>query len=77
MKVKITLVQFKSECLVCRFFRLAATHLYLAREGFSTQMWVCLKLNDTGNNLYRPNFADDLQQQSARSTKLCILNAFM
>jgi hypothetical protein len=28
MKVKITLVKFKSECPVYRFFSLAATHLY-------------------------------------------------
>lgn len=46
MKVKITLVKFKSEYLVYRFFSLAATHLYLAREGFLGQMWVCLILNE-------------------------------
>ena len=33
----------------------------VAREGFSGEMWVCLNLNDTRNNLYRPNFVDYLQ----------------
>ena len=45
MKVKITLVKFKSECLVCRFF--GACHnslIQVARERFSNEMWVCLNL---------------------------------
>ena len=34
----------------------------VAREGFSGEMRVCLNLNEVvKNNLYRSNFADDLQ----------------
>jgi hypothetical protein len=33
----------------------------VAREGFSDEIKLCLNLNDTRNNLYRSNFADDLQ----------------
>jgi hypothetical protein len=33
----------------------------VAIEGFSGEMLLYLILNDTGNNLYRPNFVDELQ----------------
>jgi hypothetical protein len=33
----------------------------VAIEGFSGEMLLYLILDDTGNNLYRPNFVDELQ----------------
>ncbi len=68
MKSKITLVQIKIECLVCRFFLglPQRTTYTVARNGFSGE------INFTGLII-----SEDLQHPSARSTKLCIFNAFM
>jgi hypothetical protein len=53
MKVKITLVKIKIECLVCRFFLglPQRTTYTVARKGFSDEMKLCLNLNEVGNIL--------------------------
>ena len=52
MKVKITLVKIKIECLVCRFFLglPQRTTYTVAREGFSGAILLRLNLNDTKVN---------------------------
>jgi hypothetical protein len=52
MKVKITLVKIKIECLVCRFFLglPQRTTYTVAREGFSGEILLRLNLNDTKVN---------------------------
>jgi hypothetical protein len=52
MKVKITLVKIKIECLVCRFFLglPQSTTYTVARKGFSGEILLRLNLNDTKVN---------------------------
>jgi hypothetical protein len=52
MKVKITLVKIKIECLVCRFFLglPQRTTYTVARKGFSGEILLRLNLNDTKVN---------------------------